>query len=606
VYIKRFRVHNYKSFIDSGDLDLGPGFNVICGQNNAGKTALLEALDPATAANPHRSLSTVPTPQSMPNPNSCIEASFQLTHAELLEILRERGPQVYTLPWPAGETQDNLQIPALFGRFLNNSEFVFQLRRDLGAGWSASAFPTFGRYSAAPGAFAQFKYNIDGTVTESRSANGRHDIGVDLSSSFQDRIYRFGAERLNLSFFPAGTNPRLVTNAANLAQVLSILQANTPKFAYFNRLVHEVLSQVHQVSVVPIDSSQVEIRVWTLDPSSQRLDLAMPLAQCGTGIGQVLAILYVAVFSTSSQVLIIDEPQSFLHPGAIRKLVQVLKTYSDHQFIVATHSPSLISAAEPETIAICRIKEGVSSLTRIDPGDSKDLQSYLIEVGARLSDVFGADNILWVEGRTEEICFPRILERIGKRRLRGTTLLAVSNTGDFQTDDAKRVFDMYNRLSERNSLLPPAVGFIFDTESRSSAEKAELTRRSRDLLKFLPRRMYENYLLDPRAIAAVVNQIEGFRNSSVTDVEIVTLIQEMKRKALHVCPPTADLVSAPWKVSTSGGKVLAAIFNQLSDSRVAFDKVKHAVLLTDWLIEHAPDELKEVSELIVSCLPRAD
>ena len=34
---------------------------------------------------------------------------------------------------------------------------------------------------------------------------------------------------------------------------------------------------------------------------------------------------------------------------------------------------------------------------------------YLAEIGKRLSDVFGAENILWVEGQTEEQCYPLII-----------------------------------------------------------------------------------------------------------------------------------------------------------------------------------------------------
>tara|TARA_R110000787_G_scaffold117002_9_gene227492 strand:- start:3997 stop:4524 length:528 start_codon:yes stop_codon:yes gene_type:complete len=45
MYIKSFRVRNYKSFEDSGHHTLTPGFNVILGQNNSGKTALIEALN---------------------------------------------------------------------------------------------------------------------------------------------------------------------------------------------------------------------------------------------------------------------------------------------------------------------------------------------------------------------------------------------------------------------------------------------------------------------------------------------------------------------------------------------------------------------------------
>ena len=79
---------------------------------------------------------------------------------------------------------------------------------------------------------------------------------------------------------------------------------------------------------------------------------------------------------------------------------------------------------------------------------------------------------------------------------------------------------MYNRLSTRNSLLPPAIGFLLDSECRTQAEKTELITRSRKLLRFLPRRMYENYLLDSAAIAATVNGIEGFRGTPVTETEV--------------------------------------------------------------------------------------
>jgi AAA15 family ATPase/GTPase len=43
MYIESIAIKNYKSFLDFGPITFGPGFNVIVGSNNAGKTALLEA-----------------------------------------------------------------------------------------------------------------------------------------------------------------------------------------------------------------------------------------------------------------------------------------------------------------------------------------------------------------------------------------------------------------------------------------------------------------------------------------------------------------------------------------------------------------------------------
>jgi len=44
MYISKFQVLNYKSYRDSTEIELKRGFNILTGQNSAGKTALLEAL----------------------------------------------------------------------------------------------------------------------------------------------------------------------------------------------------------------------------------------------------------------------------------------------------------------------------------------------------------------------------------------------------------------------------------------------------------------------------------------------------------------------------------------------------------------------------------
>src|SRR5262249_7573473 len=156
--------------------------------------------------------------------------------------------------------------------------------------------------------------------------------------------------------------------------------------------------------------------------------------------------------------IIIDEPQSFLHPGAARKLVEILKAdKNQHEFIVATHSPTIISAASPKTITVIRHDGTEPNLTTISTQEADQLRMYLAEIGAHLADVFGADYILWVEGATEELCFPRILERLCDQRLIGTVIKGVSSTGDFDSKKhGDRVVDIYHRLTSGTALIPPA------------------------------------------------------------------------------------------------------------------------------------------------------
>jgi predicted ATP-dependent endonuclease of OLD family len=44
MHIRKCHVRSYKSSADTGEIEFDIGFNVLVGQNNAGKTASLEAL----------------------------------------------------------------------------------------------------------------------------------------------------------------------------------------------------------------------------------------------------------------------------------------------------------------------------------------------------------------------------------------------------------------------------------------------------------------------------------------------------------------------------------------------------------------------------------
>ena len=235
-----------------------------------------------------------------------------------------------------------------------------------------------------------------------------------------------------------GDNEILNNDSSNLAEVLHVLQSrNSVQFERFNDLVSRVLTNVEEVRTNPIQNgNRVEVRVWNLDPETRRSDLTVPLSESGTGVGQVLAILYVVLTSEQPRIIVIDEPQSFLHPGAVRRLIGIMKQHPRHQYILTTHAPSVITASDPDTLLLTRLEGVETKVDELDVSETQDLRRTLAEVGARLSDVFGADNILWVEGRTEEECFPMILERVAEEPLLGTQILGVRHTGDLEGEQA--------------------------------------------------------------------------------------------------------------------------------------------------------------------------
>ena len=221
--------------------------------------------------------------------------------------------------------------------------------------------------------------------------------------------------------------------------------------------------------------------------------------------------------------------------------------------------------------------EGESSVEVINVAETQQLRFFLSEIGARLSDVFGADHILWVEGRTEELCFPLILSRVAKQPLFGTAILGVMSTGDFEGKHSKRTWEIYKRLSTGSGLLPPAVGFIFDREGRSKQDMKDLERESKGAVVFLPRRMYENYLLNPHALASVMTGIDGFRESPVTATDVEEWLQcnRWEKKYVQETIPWEKRSNEWWLKNVHGAKLLEGLFADLSGNRVAFNKTDH-------------------------------
>ena len=423
-----------------------------------------------------------------------------------------------------------------------------------------------------------------------------------LAEQLRQRLYFFNAERLNVGKSHLRTDPILAPNASNLAGVLHYLQSTNPsRFNKFNNYVSLVIPSVKQVTVVPVSSNEVQIYVWSIEPSTERKDLAIPLSESGTGIGQALAILYVVTNSDFPRTLIIDEPQSFLHPGAIRKLVGILnQEFPQHQYIIATHSPVVVASADPERIFLVKKIEAESYIEVINVNEANKLRLYLSEIGARLSDVFGADNILWVEGRTEEFCFPLLLTKIANLPLLGTEIIGVKQTGDFEGKHSKTTFEIYTRLSQGRSLLPPAIGFVFDQEGRTKKDQEDLVRQSRGKVRFLPRRMFENYLLNPQGIASIMSTIDGFGEKSVSAKQIEAWIEEHRwdDKYFKRKPRPENRSISYWLENVHGGKILEDLFLEFSGKKHYYDKIEHGLALTNWLIENAPEELQEIADLL--------
>lgn len=626
MYLSKFTLHNYKAFYETQELSFQPGFNIIVGQNNAGKTALLEALTLNIQPKPHWSEKTVPRLGLVPAHESWASVQLTTSGSELAALMQERDfPSQFHLFEAQGRTHEEtlqdleawiqhvaqVKISISVGRTVADTTQILPVPYSITSG--KMSIGVYRRTSGKGWAF-------QGLDQKGLKNDGWHSLTSAILSVYKKRVYRFNAERMNVSKCAFGHQMQLKPDASNLPEAISTMYSERPIVReHFNELVSLVFPQIKQVVAQNRQGNELEIMLWTADP--KRHDLAISLSECGTGIGQVLAILFVVLTSDSPRTLIIDEPQSFLHPGATRKLIEILKTFPQHQYFISTHSPDIIAATNPQSITLLKFEDDQSIATPMNADDTQQLRQTLDELGVRLSDVFGMEKILWVEGPTEELCFPLILERMRRKSTQGdvtptgekdasaswqrsglaTRILAVQHTGDLEGKHAKLVFDLYKRLSGGNSLLPPAVGFIFDREGKTDQQMQDIQRQAGSKVHFLERPMYENYLLHPEAIAAVANGLPGFQKQPLTPERVREWIGE-NQDTYRMRGPNAKAGVPVSLENLHAANLLTALFDELSEHREEYKKTRDSVALTRWLLENDPSALKEVETLLVEMM----
>ncbi|UTV53307.1 AAA family ATPase [Burkholderia arboris] len=612
MYVKNITLENYRSFRERTIVTLSPGMNLILGENNSGKSSLLEAFSLANIEfEPHLSQETKQHPDdTLAAP---CKAGLQFVIG-LDEIWRYLGDS-FILPTPTQGYSFTHDFPAYLAN-LKELEVCIRASRDKNT--REILF-----HSVLEGTEYTSKNGTTATgysCSKSKGIlNGSMGNFIGLSAPFQDqtnhllgRLYKFRAERMNNSRGIFGASTFLNTNANNLPECLNSMQSHNPDLynEYVNH-VHQIFPSVHRVQTVPISTNELEIRTSLVPARERRPDLSVSLAQSGTGIGQVLAILYVAMNSPTPLVIAIDEPNSFLHPKAVRALLSILNNLPiKHQYIITTHSPEVIRAANASSVSIIANRDGRSTVESLDINNLDHVKTGLASIGARLSDVYGADRILWVEGETEELTFPRIADSISKIDLIGTIILKVSATGDFEGRKKirpKMVFDTYMNISTAGALLPPAVGFIFDRESRTLGEMSDLERESKETVHFLSRVCFENYILSPEAIAHVLSNsskqaispavVIDWINKNGQDQKYLTATFDRGTATnLHECDTWLNVVHAP--------KILKGIFNDVPQNPEEYRKTTHSVEITDWLIDNSPQYLQPIADLLATILAR--
>lgn len=122
---------------------------------------------------------------------------------------------------------------------------------------------------------------------------------------------------------------------------------------------------------------------------------------------------------------LIEELEAHLHPQAQMKIIETLQNETEAQFILSTHSPNLASKVKLHNLILCKhntvfpLGEEITEenktktddkYTKLSKDDYKFLERFLDVTKANL---FFAKGVILVEGWSEEILLPILAKRLG-------------------------------------------------------------------------------------------------------------------------------------------------------------------------------------------------
>ena len=255
----------------------------------------------------------------------------------------------------------------------------------------------------------------------------------------------------------------------------------------------------------------------------------IPLIRHGEGTQSLAVLMLFSAFLQSqaetSTILALEEPEAHLHPSAIQTLGQLICNFSG-QKLISTHSGELLAVVDVSDICrLARTKSGISAF-RIAPGllDAEETRKFNYHVRHTNGELLFARCWLLVEGQSESWVYPAAARAIGKE-LHQHGICVV----EFSQSDVGMLVQVANALGIEWYCVGDADG------NQNKVEKAlnSLDNVNKDNRVIFPYKNIEEHLQGngyleeykrrrqgqkTRAAAAVARRMEENGEAGVTDV----------------------------------------------------------------------------------------
>lgn len=481
MYLSNIRLWNFRRFGSSGDIDLehpnldlsfNKGMNVLVGENDSGKTAVIDAIKLV--------LKTQDFEWIRVNEDDFYNDSNRFRIELRFDDLKPNEAKNFT-EWLCYEDSDQVGKKRIYLRLIydvhRNEKRIFQSDVCAGADDKGSPLP------------AEAKDFLKTTYLKPL-----RDAAAELVPGRYSRL----ANILNAN--------EIFQNIDNETKICE--QLNT-----FNQFLTDFFSKDENegskikvvidefVSAFCNDTSKTNFTVSSSDIKGILSKIELSFAETkNPGLGS-LNRLYMATELLNLKrndwdglkLCLVEELEAHLHPQAQMKVVEKIQACSEKegiQFILTTHSPNLSSKIHVPNLFLCndgQIYPLNRECTRLDESKYNFLEKFL---DVTKSNMFFAKGLIFVEGWAEEILLPTLAEilksqNVIKKNLTeaGVSIINVGNVGFLN------YVDIFKTKDGREINIPIAI--ITDSDV-PTYEKKNIKDQSTDKVSYIAEKISED------------------------------------------------------------------------------------------------------------------
>jgi len=410
--LTKVRIANFRS-IESMDIDLGMT-NLLIGQNNAGKSNFLRAINVALGALTDISDADVfiSNGERLPKTRGAIiDVMLRQTDAngKILKNFSEFWTSVFTESWITTSGED-----AFVGI---RTEIKLDITKD--------------SYSISRKCIRQWNDSTETALPDNKKVSFTEDMRQYISSYYMDANRDIVQDLRNRkSYFGR------VTSGYDLTE--DKVKEIENQLSSVNAMIVESIPSLQQTKeriaaigrTIGADSSNIEIEPLTrkLSDLNRGMDIVMqdggasfPISQNGYGTRSWVSFLTLAAFVENQSerikaddedaeqyvMLTMEEPEAHLHPQAQRQLYNQIQSFHG-QKIISTHSPSVVAQSVLADYIYFGKRNGKTSAIRYEAADKHAVREDKIsrEVINTRAELLFSSAIILCEGITEELALP--------------------------------------------------------------------------------------------------------------------------------------------------------------------------------------------------------